>query len=114
MVPDVTVRNSLLGLMVSNHSKAMDILEKSNVFCFKWSLDIDLINSTTVRQTLYKNLNVPANEQSTTGLLVARKKMIKKLETLLPLVQAIQPSNLPNSYNRLRKVLPLLIKKASE
>ena len=114
MVPDATARNLLLGLMISNHSKAMDILEKSNVFCFKWSLDIDLINSTTVRQTLYKNLNVPANEQNTTGLLVSRKKMIKKLETLLPLVQAIQPSNLPNSYNRLRKVLPQLIKKASE
>lgn len=113
MVPDAAKRTQLLDLMLLNHSRAMDILETANVFCFKWSLEVDLVNSGTARTLLFKELNVPAANQDTKELLVKRKKQLKKLETLLPVLKALKPANLPNSYKRMRKVLPPQIKRAA-
>lgn len=112
ILPIAADRAKLLELMHGNHSRAMDMLEKSNVFCFKWSLEIDLVNSTNARQLLFAVLNVPMAEQSSAGLLVSRYKALKKLETLMPVVRSLQVANLPNSYKRLRRTLPELIKKA--
>lgn len=111
ILPNATDRTKLLELLHGNHSRAMDMLEKSNVFCFKWSLEIDLVNSMTARQLLFKELNVPTVEQTTESLLINRYKALKKLESIMPVVKALQPSNLPNSYKRLRKTLPEIIKK---
>lgn len=113
MVPDAAKRAQLLDLMISNHSRAMDILEAANVFCFKWSLEVDLVNSGTARTRLFQELNVPAANQDTKELLVQRKKQLKKLETLLPVLKALRPANLPNSYKRILKVLPPQIKRAA-
>lgn len=112
MVPDARERDKLLGLLHSNHSRAMDILEKYNVFCFKWFIEADLVNCGVALDELYKVMKVPKNDRSTTELLRNRKKQLKKLETLLPVVRVLPPSNLPNSYKRLRKSLPTLIRAA--
>jgi hypothetical protein len=113
MVPNAVERSDLLRLFHANHSRAMDILEKSNVFCFKWCIEMDLINSNTACDMLYEQMGIPEGQRSTNALLVARKKAIKRLETLLPIVEALEASNLPNSYKRLRKTLPELIKRAA-
>lgn len=113
ILPAASDRTNLLDLFHSNHSRAMDVLEAVNVFCFRWSLEVDLVNSVKARELLFNGLNVPASGRTTNALLVDRKKAIKKLEAVLPVVKALQPSNLPNSYKRLRKVLPDLIRKAT-
>jgi putative ATP-dependent endonuclease of OLD family len=113
MLPDASERDKLLDLLHRNHSRAMDILEKKNVFCFKWSLEIDLINSSTARDLMFDQMNISGQKRTSKTLLVDRKKTIKKLETLLPVIDSLAPSNLPNSYKRLRKMLPELIRKAS-
>ncbi|MEY4568297.1 MAG: hypothetical protein RLY14_3267 [Planctomycetota bacterium] len=114
MVPNAVDRGNLLRLFHSNHSRAMNILEKSNIFCFMWSLEIDLVNSTIARDLLFDQLNVPATARNTNTLLVDRKKALKKLETLHPVINLLAPSNLPNSYKRLRKMLPEIIKRAGQ
>lgn len=113
MVPDATDRADLLRLFHANHSRAMDILEKTNVFCFRWCIEMDLINSNTACTMLYDQMGVPAEQRNTNALLVTRKKAIKKMETLMPIVEALEPSNLPNSYKRLRKTLPELIRRCA-
>lgn len=113
MVPDEAERTDLLRLFHTNHSRAMDILEKSNVFCFKWCLEMDLINSTTACVMFYEQMGIPVEQRNTSALLVARKKIIKKMETLLPIIETLEPSNLPNSYKRLRKTLPDLIRRCA-
>lgn len=110
MVPDAKDQDELLDLLHSNHSRAMDILEKNNVFCFKWFIEADLVNGGVALNELYKVMNVPVRDQSTVELLLKRKKQLKKMETLLPVVRVLSPSNLPNSYKRLRKSLPALIR----
>ncbi len=112
MVPNATDRENLLRLFHSNHSRAMNILEKSNVFCFRWSLEIDLVNSTNARDLFFDHLRVPAAARNPSTLLVDMAQAIKKLETLYTVINGLEPSNLPNSYKRLRKMLPELVKKA--
>ena len=113
MVPDAAEQTDLLDKLIKNHSRAMDILEKSAVFCFRWSIDIDLVNSSAARSLFFSTISVPTAEQTTTGLLVQRKNKIKKLEVLLPVVQGLAIKNLPNSYKRLRKALPKLIRESA-
>lgn len=113
MIPDAGERSALLPLLSSNHSRAMDILEKHQVFCFKWSMEMDLINSTKACEMLYSALNIPTHQRTTKALLVDKKKIIKKLETIFPVVDALEPANLPNSCKRIRKSIPELIKKAT-
>lgn len=114
MVTDPAERTKLLQLLQSNHSRAMDILQKDNVFCFRWSIDIDLVNSNVARQELFKQMGIQAAQQTTNALLVERKNALKKLETLLPVVQSLQPSSLPNSFKRLRRVLAKLVQTAGK
>jgi len=113
MLPNNSDQEKLLKLFHENHSRAMELLESSKVFCFMWSLEIDLVNSTSARQLIFQELNVPEDSQSTKTLLEGRKKALKKLETLMPVLSALSPSNLPNSYKRLRRTLPTLIKQAT-
>jgi hypothetical protein len=91
----------------------MDILEKSNVFCFKWFIEADLVNGSAALDELYKNMQIQPQDQTVRYLLVDRRKQLKKMETLLPVIRLLPPSNLPNSYKRLRKSLPALIKSTS-
>jgi predicted ATP-dependent endonuclease of OLD family len=110
LLPDLQDRNQLLNLFHSNHSKAMTILEKFNVYCFKWSLEIDLVNSGPAKQLLYRKLGIPSNQQSSKTLLENYHKALKRLEHLMPTVSSLKPTNLPNSYSRIRKSLPLKIR----
>jgi hypothetical protein len=110
MLPDAAKRAALLSLFFSNHSRAMSILEDVGVFCFRYSMDIDLVGSSTAQSILFGLLNVPVAEQSSHGLLVGRKKQLKKLENVLGATQGLTPGSLPNSYKRIRKKIPELIR----
>lgn len=112
IIPSGEEREKLLDLFLSNHSRAMDVLENSNVFCFMWSLETDLVNSATARESLFDGFNIPEEARTTRSLLIDRSKSLKKLENLLPVVKELQPANLPNSYKRIRKKVPELIKSA--
>lgn len=112
LITSAVERKKLLDLLQSNHSRAMDILEDVNVFCFKWSMEIDLVNSTIARNLLFNQLDIQQQNQTPKYILVERNNILKKLETLLPVLNKLEISNLPNSYKRLRKSLPILIKSA--
>lgn len=110
MIPDAATQTNLLNFLFSNHSSAMDILESCNVFCFKWSLEVDLINSSSACNLIFNHLNIHGADRKTRTLLVERKKAIKKLEILHMTIDGLTPAGMPNSYKRLRKILPELIR----
>ena len=113
MVPSLLKRNNLLRLLHSNHSQAMDILEEANVFCFRWSMDIDLVASESAVQLLYASFNLPLAKQNKKELLVNNRKSLKKLDRVLPVVQSLRPMSLPNSYKRIRKNMAELVRQAA-
>jgi len=105
-----TDRNNLLLLLRSNHSRALDLLEKYNVICMKYNLETDLIASDTATQLFFSKLNVPMASRSKQELLVNRHKQIKSLENLIHVVDNTPHKNLPNSFKRIKNVLERLIK----
>lgn len=110
MIPDAGRRDQLLGFFFTNHSRAMSILEEVSVFCFRYSMDIDLVGSETARNILFNNLNIPNGSRSTEEILVNRKKQLKKQETVLGVVHSLTAASLPNSYKSIRRKIPELLK----
>lgn len=112
MLPDATEREKLLGFFFSNHSRAMQLLEGVGVFCFRWSMDIDLVGSESAKNLLFDRLGLPAAERSSEGILINRRKQLKRQESVLGTTRELEPRGLPNSYKRLRRRLPELVKKS--
>lgn len=110
MLPDVDVRDKLLNALHANHSRAMDILEDVGVFCFRYSMDIDLVASSAAKKFIFAHLNIPLASQSPQEILINRKNQLKKQELVLSTAKALSVASLPNSYKRLRKKLPALVK----
>jgi hypothetical protein len=108
LIPNFSDQQSLLHLLGKNHSKAMDLLQKYHIICFNYSLEVDLISSTTARSEYYKILKIQPNNQSTKTLLVDNKKAIKKIKYILAVLQKTPDRNLPNSYKRIKKQLKKL------
>lgn len=103
-------RISLLNLLRTNHSKALDLLETYRVICMKYNLETDLVASDTSSQLFYAKLNVPAANQNKKELLENRHKQIKALENLNHVILNTPHRNLPNSYKRIKNVLEKLVK----
>ncbi|MFB5197877.1 ATP-dependent endonuclease [Neobacillus sp. KR4-4] len=116
LIPKQADRDRLLRLFGSNHSKAMDLLEKYNMLSMTYCLEMDLVASKTATKVFYQVLpgpKVEESEKTQKNLLITRKKQIKKLENILEVLQKLGNMNLPNSYKRIKKVLTAKIKEAN-
>ncbi|MCU9614349.1 AAA family ATPase [Caldibacillus lycopersici] len=116
LIPKETDRDKLLRLFRSNHSKAMDLLEKFNIISMNYCLEMDLVASKTATNAYYQIITVPAAEQEAATqkyLLTERYKEIKKIENIIRVLQRLQHKNLPNSFKRIKNVLTTKIKEAN-
>lgn len=103
LIPLKTDRIRLLNLLKENHSKALDILQKYNIICFRHSLEIDLISSSKARNKYFEIFKIPSSEQTTEKLLVDYKDGIKRIDHILNVLKCTPHQNLPNSYKRIKK-----------
>lgn len=116
LIPKQAERDKLLRLFGSNHSKAMDLLEKYNMLSMTYCLEMDLVASRTATKVFYQILPGPQIEESERtqkNLLITRKKQIKRIENILEVLQRLGNMNLPNSYKRIKKVLTAKIKEVN-
>lgn len=116
LIPKESDRDKLLRLFGTNHSKAMDLLEKYNMLSMTYCLEMDLVASKTATQVYYQVIPGPEvieSERTQKNLLVSRKKQIKKIENILEVLQKLGNVSLPNSYKRIKKVLTSKIKEAN-
>lgn len=108
LIPKEQDRAKLLNFFRTNHSKAMDLLEKYNIISMNYCLEIDLVASGTATRVYYDKLIVPPEEQAAKTkkyLLTQRHKQIKKIENIMSVLRELDHKNLPNSYKRIKKVL---------
>lgn len=103
IITNITDKADILDLFHSNHSKAMDKLERHNTICFKYNLEMDLINSSIIRQKYYTLFGLLPPQQNSHYLLVDRKESIKDYKNILNVLQNVNHANLPNSYKRIKK-----------
>ena len=105
LIPDATDRVELLELFRTNHSRALDLLEKYNIISMKYCLEMDLISSDKVCELFYEKLNINGDSQTKTILLTEKKKAIKKTSNLIYIIDSIPHKNLPNSYKRIKSLV---------
>lgn len=110
LIPDAKDRPILLKLLKSNHSKAMDILEKGNVICMNYNLEIDLICSSKAVAEFGKLLNLPEANTNIKHLLLNTPKAIKQTENILSVLRQLDNANLPNSFKRIKNTVVKIAK----
>lgn len=103
-------RNTIEGLLTTNHSRAMDLTLEFDVLCMKYNMEMDLVASTTARNIIYHKLNIPATDRNTLNLLTNFEGGLKKLHLLLHVITNLPHQNLPNSYKRLIKRFKEIVK----
>lgn len=98
-------RSILLDNFAENHTKALDLLIKYKIICFRYSLEMDLVCSETARNIYYEICDVPQSKKSTQELLCNRHKQIKDISNLIKVISSLPIRNYPTSYTRIRKFL---------
>ncbi|MBO1031393.1 AAA family ATPase [Tessaracoccus sp. SD287] len=110
--PKATAREAVAKQLTANHSAAMELLREVGFFCFRYSLEIDLVGAAGPRERLHDHLRVPLARRTTRELLVNNYKKIKSQEALLKAVTGLAAKGLPNSYKSLRRELPRMARAA--
>lgn len=105
MFPKAADRAKLEAALFERHSAATEMLSKVGFFCFRWSMEVDLVATATTRQNLFRVCNVQVGDQTEQELLVSRYKMIKKQDVLLRAVGGVDARSLPASFKALRRSL---------
>lgn len=110
--PKPTAKTAVVKQLTTNHSAAMELLREVGFFCFRYSLEVDLVGAAEPRERLHDHLRVPATDRTTREPLVNKYKGIKSQEALLKAVTGLTPRSLPNSYKSLRRELPRMAREA--
>ena len=113
IIPDPTKRNDFLFKFHSNETKSMEFLAAQGIYCFRWALEIDLVNSAFAQNLIYDQLNLCSSEKKVTHLLTKWSTKIKSREVILSLLEKLPRKNYPHSFSRIRRMLPEAIRKIS-
>lgn len=109
LIPSASEQEKLLGLFKANHSKALDHLEKFNIICMNYSLEIDLLCSDLAVKEMSKILNLNSAQSNRHFLLTERHKVIKDIKNILNVLEKLQVINYPNSFKRIRNRIEKII-----
>ncbi len=105
LFPKAHDRARLEAALATDHARASSMLEGVGFYCFRWSLEADLVASPTTRKRLFKELGVPPALQTEHELLVGRKKSLKKQATLVKAVTGVPTTGLPKTYRAVRRAV---------
>lgn len=96
-------RQQIQLLLTKNHSRALDLTVKYDLICMKFNLEMDLVASSIAQNLIYNKLSIPISDRTTHEILVNKEESLKKMDTLLHVINNLTHKNLPNSYKRLVK-----------
>lgn len=112
LFPKDSERAALISQLASNHSQAMVRLRAVGFFCFRYSLEVDLVAAAEPRSRLFEYLKVAEPDRTERQLLVEKHKQLKQQDALITAVAGLPPRSLPNSYKSLRRELPKMVSDA--
>ena len=110
LFPRTSDHSKVVAQLAGNHRQAMASLREVGFFCFRYSMEIDLVVAQETRKRLFKQLNLLVADQTERHLLTEKAKAIKQQETLLPVLEGLKPTSLPYSYKVLRSELAKMAK----
>lgn len=112
LFPKATARGNVIKNLHGNHSAAMQLLRGVGFFCFRYSLEVDLVAAREPRERLFHHCKIGVGARTERELLVNYSKKIKSQEALLKAVSGLPATSLPNSYKSLRRELPNMARAA--
>jgi predicted ATP-dependent endonuclease of OLD family len=110
MVYEKNDREALIEALQHNHTSALDLLEKYDIVCMRYNLEMDLVSTPSACKVYYKLFNIPPDEQSENTLLTNNKNGIKRPENIMKVVRQLKNQNLPYSFSRIKKIVKNKIK----
>jgi predicted ATP-dependent endonuclease of OLD family len=105
LIPDKKVRAALLSNLKSNHTKALDILEKHNIISMRYTLDLDLANSSQGSSKYFSLLKISVADQTKKHLVVNNYKAIKRIDNMVQVFDSMTTSGWPHSFSRIKNYL---------
>ncbi len=109
LIPTSVDQLKLLNLFRTNHSQALNHLEKFNIICMNYSLEMDLLCSNLAVSEMSKTLKLNSLQSNRLFLLTERHKVIKDIENILTVLKKLQIINYPNSFKRIRNRVEQII-----
>ena len=109
LIPTSVDQLKLLNLFRTNHSQALNHLEKFNIICMNYSLEMDLLCSNLAVSEMSKTLKLNSLQSNRLFLLTERHKVIKDIENILAVLKKLQIINYPNSFKRIRNRVEQII-----
>lgn len=114
LIPKEADRRALLEYFRSDHSRAAAMLADVNFYCFRYSMEVDLVAAPVAQQAVLDACYVSdPNKRTAFELLTQRHGQIKKQEVIGPVLAQLGARNLPSSYKLLRRELPVKAKAAA-
>lgn len=114
ILPNEADRRALLGHFESDHAQAASMLADINFYCFRYSMEVDLVAAPVAKEAMLDVCKVRDPDKRTSyELLTQRHDQIKKQEVVGPVLGRLTARNLPSSYKLLRRELPEKAKQAA-
>lgn len=104
-IPDIRQRGLILNSFKTNHGRALELLEESNIICMKYTLEMDLLCSSKAVIEMSNILNLSPTESNLNFLLTERSKAIKKIGNILEVLESMSNRNLPYAFKKIKSKL---------
>lgn len=84
-----------------NHRKMLDFMIDYDVILMNYNLEMDLFTSRTTVDLICDKLGISSNDRKIYKVLVDKKKVIKRPDFLLDVIEDLSRKNLPLSYKKI-------------
>ena len=102
---DNTQKEKLIECHRAGYRKFFDFIKEFDIVSMNYCLEMDLTCSTKACNEYYKILNLLPNDCSQKKLLVNNKKAIKKISSIMNIINTISPVSYPESYKKIKNYL---------
>lgn len=105
-------RNLLIEQLGTNHTSALNTLEKYRFVCMRYTLEVDLVDCASAAALYYDMFQLAGDDRSKKHLLENVSRGIKKPENIMKVLRELENRNLPYAYSRIKSISKKLIQES--
>lgn len=105
LLTDAGDKEEIRSCFATNHTKALELLDKYDVISMRYNLETDLLQSSRALELICDELGLEGGDRNAQNILTTKdlRKKIKNIELLMNVVRNLNASNYPRSYSRIRR-----------
>ena len=102
LFPDEKDKNDINQALMGHYSRLFELMESKDIYVMKYCLEMDLIESSEIRNRLYELINIPEGKRSIETLLKENSNAIKEARNIIPAFMSVMPRDYPYSIKKIR------------